>query len=378
MGGSPNTGGLANSGGSLSVQGGAPNVGGTATGGKATGGTATGGKATGGVTASGGTGGVAAGWRIVGRTVSGTTGPRFEWSGVNISANFSGTQISAVLNDGNNKNTFEVVVDGGTPSKFATVSGQTTYQLASGLANGTHSVLVWRNTEASYNVTEFGGFGGYSSGGGLLAAPAAPAHRIEVIGDSISCGAGIEGSGSCSTTQANENDYYAYGSVAARVLGADLHTIAWSGIGMYRNYNQTGPTGQAMPNRYDYAIPTTSTAWDFTQYQPQAVVINLTSNDFSTQGDPGQPYIDAYANFVQHVRSKYPDTYFFCVIEWSTSGPDINQIVSNVKAGGDAKIEAFDIRPYANSSGCSGHPNIAGSQAMGNALAAEIKRVLGW
>jgi hypothetical protein len=60
------------------------------------------------------------------------------------------------------------------------------------------------------------------------------------------------------------------------------------------------------------------------------------------------------------------------------SATDTNTIVSMVKAAGDAKIEAFDIRPYANGNACEGHPDTAGGQKMGAALAAEIKKILGW
>ncbi len=327
----------------------------------------------------------APGVRIVGRTTQGTGGPRFEWSGVNISARFSGTQISIELTEGGAGNEFEIILDGAVQPNLVTGAGTATYPLASGLAAGTHTLIVWRRTEASYGFTEFLGFDGFSAGGALLAPPAAPAHQIEVIGDSISCGFGIEGTATCTTAELEsiENDYEAYGSVAARVLGADVMTTAWSGIGVYRNFNEVGPSTNTMPDRYDFAIPTdTTTLWDFSKYQPGAVVINLTSNDFSTFGDPGTPYITTFTAFVQHIITKYPSTYFFLVIEWrgngSDSGPDVDAVVSAVQAGGYSNIEAFDIRPFADGNGCQGHPDLAGGQTMGNGLAAEIKRVLDW
>ena len=60
------------------------------------------------------------------------------------------------------------------------------------------------------------------------------------------------------------------------------------------------------------------------------------------------------------------------------SATDTNTIVSMVKASGGTKIEAFDIRPYANGNACEGHPDTAGGQSMGTALANEIKKVLAW
>lgn len=327
------------------------------------------------------------GLRIVGRTVATATGVRFEWSGSSVAARFMGTQVSVQLNDGSNGNAFEVVIDGGTPKKIFTASGQTTLPLATGLPAGTHDLLLWRDTEASDGPTEVIGLTNFGAGGALLPPAPAPAHRVEIVGDSFSCGASMEAAPpACGSAIKSENHYLSYGAIAARSLGADLVTIAWSGIGVYRNYGTTKPTPTTvMPARYDYAIPTdTSTLWDFSKYQPQAVVMNLNNNDFSV-GDPGQPYVDAYLALYKHIRSKYPDAYIFHLIQWSSvdatitdAVTTINNIVSTLKTGGDTKTEAFDLRKYSNTKQCGGHPDMAASQAMGDALAGEMKKVLGW
>jgi lysophospholipase L1-like esterase len=296
---------------------------------------------------------------------------------VTVYARFSGTQVSMNLNDGNNKNRFTVVVDGGTP-KTITTSAQTTISLASGLASGNHDLVVWRNTEASIGVSEFSGLSGFSNGGALLAAPSAPDRRIEVIGDSLSVGAGVEGtSTSCSPSiDAFTNNYLAYGSVAARAVQADVVTIAWSGIGVYRSYGGTAPT---MPQRYDYAIPNDDTAWDFSKYQPQVVVINLGTNDFSA-GDPGQPYVDAYVSFVEHVRSKYASANFILIDMY---GGDrltaINNVVSALKAAGETKVQTLSFSSVPNNNtACNQHPNTAAQNAMGGLLAARLESLQGW
>ena len=49
--------------------------------------------------------------------------------------------------------------------------------------------------------------------------------------------------------------------------------------------------------------------------KPQAVVINLGTNDISNnKGDPGMPFRDAYRGFVETVRAKYPDALIICMI----------------------------------------------------------------
>jgi lysophospholipase L1-like esterase len=315
--------------------------------------------------------------RIVGRTAASTNGVRVAWPGVSFTARFSGTQASIQLNDGGNRNRFTVVVDNGTPTTFTTASGTTKYPLATGLPNGEHQVVVWRNTESYGGVTEFLDISDFGSGGMLLAPPAAPAHRIEVVGDSISCGAGVEGTSTSCTTDNFTNNYLAYGSIAARALGVDLFTIAYSGIGMYRSYTTGGAPPPVMADRYDHAITNDGSAWDFSKYTPDAVVINLGSNDWSA-GDPGQPFIDKYVSFIAHVRSKYASAKIVCVIQNSNAATAINSVVTKAKGDGDMNVEAFDIHSYANGNACASHPDKAGQAAMGAALAAHLKSVLGW
>jgi lysophospholipase L1-like esterase len=322
-----------------------------------------------------GTGGPAV--RIVGRVATGTRSDsvRFAWPGVNIHARFTGTQVSMDLNDSRNR--FTVVVDGGTPKTVTSTAGQSSLTLATGLANGTHDIVVWRNTEVAFGVTQFNGLSNFGSAGALLAAPAAPDRRIEIIGDSLSAGAGVEGDAACpGGIDAFTNNYLAYGSIAARAVGADVSTVAWSGIGVYRNYD--GSTSAVMPSRYPYAIPSDNTAWDFSKYEPHVVVINLGTNDFGA-GDPGVPYETAYTAFVKTIRAKYASAYFILIDMYGGNRlTRINNVVAALKAGGESKVEMLSVSKAQNNLGCGQHPNVAGQAAMGAVLAARLKTLMGW
>jgi lysophospholipase L1-like esterase len=367
-----------NSGGS--AQGGGVGAGGASKGGSTgSGGAATGGSASGGATGTGGAS-TTAGVRIVGRTAAGTTSgsSRFSWSGVNINASFTGSQVSMDLKDGSNANRFTVVVDGGTPKTITTASGQTSIALATGLTNGTHSVVVWRNTEAKIGVSEFSSLSNFGTGGSLLAAPAAPDRRIEVIGDSLSAGAGVEGtSTTCSPSiDAFTNNYLAYGSVAARAVKADIVTIAYSGAGVYQGYSSTDPL---IPAIYDYSIPNDKSAWDFSKYQPHVVVINLGTNDFSQSRNPGQAFVDAYVTFVKHIRSKYATANFILIDMYGgTQGTAINTVSTTLKSGGESKVEVLSLVVSNNNTACNSHPNTAAQQAMGTILANRLKALMSW
>ncbi len=282
-----------------------------------------------------------------------------------------------VFNDGSNANRFTVVVDNGTPNTITTTSGQTSLALATGLANGPHDLVIWRNTEASIGVTQFTGLSNFGTGGALLAAAAAPNKRMEVVGDSLSVGAGVEGDATCTGgIDAFTNNYLAYGSVAARAVGADVVTIAWSGIGVYRNSDNS--TTNTMPTRYPFAIPNDGTAWDFSLFQPNVVVINLGTNDFGS-GDPGTPYETAYEAFVQTIRAKYASAYFILIDMYGGERlVRINDVVAALKAGGEASVETLSVSAAQNNLGCNQHPNVAGQAAMGAVLAARLHTLMGW
>jgi len=83
-----------------------------------------------------------------------------------------------------------VVVDDGAPTLLTTASGAHDYDLATGLVAGVHSITLWRRTEPLGGSVDVGAltFGG----GSLLAPPPESSKRLEIVGDSISAGYGVE------------------------------------------------------------------------------------------------------------------------------------------------------------------------------------------
>jgi lysophospholipase L1-like esterase len=331
---------------------------------------------------------VAAGVRWFGRVDTGNAaGPRFSWSGTGFIAQLSGTGLSVALSltTSNEMYFFKAVVDGVPQPAFMVPSGAGTYPLATGLAAGTHTVELYRQTEGPEGDATLTGIA--VEGGTLLDPPAGPARLIEVIGDSITCGYGDLGTLSDADCYLTENDWDAYGSVAARALGAEVSTIAASGRGVVRNYD-VGDTAGTMPILYPLTLANDgSPLWDF-HIEPDAVVINLGTNDISNnKGDPGQAFQDTYQALIQTVRAKYPHAYIVCIIGPLLSGGDrqtiegyIQGAVDAVNAAGDARVEFFDqIAPQATAmAACQYHPNVAEQATIGNQLATELRSKLGW
>jgi lysophospholipase L1-like esterase len=321
--------------------------------------------------------------RFVGRVDrSDPAGARFAWSGTGVTARFMASSLAVKLGGGQE---YTALLDGELLPKLVPGNGDT--KLADNLEAGPHLIELYRRTEANQGESQFQGFV-FDAAGTLLPPTLAPTRRLEVIGDSITCGFGNEGADeTCGFTPQTENHYLTYGAIAARAVGAELSTIAWSGLGVVCNYGDGAQSCvDPLPTYYDRTLPQrTDSRWDFANFQPQAVIINLGTNDFSTDQDPSATdFTNAYRDFLMHVRSKYPDAWILCTCGPLLYGSELDlvrgYIADAVMATGDAKIGTFEIpsQSSADGLGCSYHPSIKTHQKMADLLIAELAARLGW
>ncbi len=323
---------------------------------------------------------------LIGRFDTGDpAGPKSAWSSSAIKANFRGTGIGVTLKS-TGDNWFNVIIDGSVLAPVNVPAGSASpIILASGLAAGDHTIELVRRTEAWVGEVQFLDFN--VTGGSLLEPPAPSSRRIEFIGDSITCGYGNEGTSQYqSFTTKNENAYLAYGAVTARLLNADPVTVCWSGKGVIRNYN--GDTTDLIPSIYSRILPYSATpVWDSSKWIPQAVVINLGTNDFSAGTPDKTAFTTAYSGFVAKIRSQYPDAHIYCVLgpmlygDGLTNARDfINTVVAQKNSSGDVKVHfiEFPVQDGTNGYGEDWHPSVKTHELMANQLAAEIRNDLGW
>jgi lysophospholipase L1-like esterase len=303
---------------------------------------------------------------------------RLGWSGAGVIVRFDGTAARVRLND--SAQFFTVVVDGEVQPRLELSGGEQTYDLATGLAAGEHTVELYRRTEGFFGVTEVSMI---EVDGELLSVPD-PGRSIEIVGDSITCGYGNEGPNkSCGFSADTENHYETYGAIAARAVGAELSTVAWSGKGVVANYGDDRV--EPMPELYDRTLASEAGDYDFPR-SADVVIINLGTNDFSTDGDPTEAeFVDAYTEFLMHIRSRHPDALILCTVAPLLGGDDgdratsyIESAIANRTGAGDARVMWIDLRTDAIGWGCDYHPSVATHRAMADLLVPILRTQLGW
>lgn len=314
--------------------------------------------------------------------------PGLSWPGTSIKANFSGTSLGIILDDQHGKNFYNVIIDGETqhPYVLEAKQGEHTYVITTALKPGKHSLEIYKRTEGEEGMTRFKGLV-LDKDAALLPPPARPARRMEIYGDSITTGMGNEAADNGADHLSSEkNNYWAYGAVAARALNAELHTISQSGIGIMISWFPF-----TMPQFYDQlsAVGDNDTQWDFSQWTPDVVVINLFQNDSwltdrDRKLDPhptDEQKIQAYISFVRSIRAKYPKAEIICALGSmdATASPVwpgyVKAAVARMKTEyNDQKLDTIFF-PY---TGYGQHPRIAQHKANAEQLAAFIKQKMAW
>ena len=329
--------------------------------------------------ASGGAGGGVVGETVhtSGRTVSEGDAVRFGWSGVSFTTTFAGTALHATLGASSSANEMEVIIDGApAPERRITIaSGKATYTVADELAPGPHTVTLHRRTEGSVGVASFHGF--TVDGGALVPTPSPFVHRIEIVGDSITCGYGTEcTSANEAFSTKSENHYLTYGATAGRLLSADVHTVAWSGKGLVENYGTD--QSATMPDLYGRAFATdAATSWPFASWTAEAVVINLGTNDWnhSPPVDPST-FAAAYDDFATDIESRYPGVAVFGVGNKLVGSAHLTAVKTAMSKKPSRHYVEFALK--ASEGICCQHPCASTHARWGQELAAAMSTALGW
>jgi lysophospholipase L1-like esterase len=308
-------------------------------------------------------------------------GPVFAWSGSTLRARFSGAGVSVLLRDDTGRNFFRVRVDDKT-SVFSTAKGEQRYSLGVGLGEGAHTVEIVKRTEARSGEVQFLGFD--FDGGELL--PGAPhkTRHIEVLGDSISTGWGVLGVDdvACPDAAKLTDETQTAGALAAEMLDAEHTTIAWS-----------AKTIREIALLWERTLPGhDDSRWDFSDV-PDAVVVNLGTNDFYT-GDPGLSAFETrYLALLDKIRARYKQSFVVAILgpmmsdaypenkrHYTLARSYLTHAVAAAKTKGDARIAMLDFGPADphDGYGCRFHPSPKTQRKLADDIVRVLRENLSW
>lgn len=252
-----------------------------------------------------------------------------------------------------------------------------------------HQLTITYIGEGYHTRPEFHGF--ILNNNTFLTSPAPlPSRKIEFIGNSITCGYGIEAAdASAPYTEETANYYFTYAAKTARWLKAQAYVVARSGIGVYRNYN--GPkTGDAvnMNTEYKYTmLYDDSQLWDFTRFTPDVVCVNLGTNDTSTEGADSTLLAKGFYNLYKQIRSHYPDAKIIflsgCMMKGNALKMAKDAMDSTMRlalSNGDTNVYRLDFETHDGSLGygASWHPSMKQHDVMAKQLTSYLKSITKW
>lgn len=204
-------------------------------------------------------------------------------------------------------------------------------------------------------------------------------RKIEFIGDSVTCGYGVDDedpSHDFSTATEDATKTYAYKT--AEALNADYSMVAYSGYGIVSGYTADGTREETMlvPPVYEClgknngsaeGILDLSRDWDFRNFVPDEIVINLGTNDATYtlhDAEKEAEFVSLYVDFLKTIRKDNPDARITASLGVMNDDlyPAVEEAVKQyIAETGDKSISSLHFTPQDGSTGyaADGHPTEA-------------------
>ncbi|KAI9015637.1 hypothetical protein DFJ74DRAFT_771038 [Hyaloraphidium curvatum] len=251
--------------------------------------------------------------KVGGRTVPVPGGLAFGWPGIYFEARFLGDFLTVAVESATDF--YTVTIDGTERAVLRRPAAPGRFDFPN-LGPGPHTVRLQKLTETQAGGGVFRGF----FADGPLSPPGWRPRQVEFVGDSYTVGYGSRSPvRECSPQEVHDrtDTSIAYPKLAADILDADWRVIAYSGIGVARNWNGEMP-GLQMPQIYQRSIPDDWSRLDEggDGWDPDFVIVSLGLNDFQSPVHAGERWPDqasleadfrsTYASFAATLLDRYP------------------------------------------------------------------------
>ena len=257
------------------------------------------------------------------------SGIEFTYTGKGLTLTLLGGAAALLPDNQGNYARIAIYVDGQRVIDTQLSAAESSFRLAESISPATHVIRLVKLSECAMSLA---GIRPLEIGENEQIVPTPQRSRkLEFIGDSITCGYGIDDEDPLHPFQtATEDVTRAYAYQTAAALDADYSMFSTSGYGIISGYTSDPSVKmehQLIPTFYESfgfsydtmpGIPAPmDIPWDFSGYTPDAIVINLGTNDDSycqEMRERQEEYTDAYVEFLKTIRRHNPGAMLFCVL----------------------------------------------------------------
>ena len=323
---------------------------------------------------------------LLGRTAFGEEGElRLSWSASGFCMKFVGAAVAlSVLpylsanGDDESKRYVSVKLEIDGVAHKSCVSSERELIFADGLEDTEHILRIFKVSESDepLRLSEI-----QVVGAAPTVLPYKPEYnfKMEVVGDSITCGYGAYRAISTGFSAFEEDATVCYAHLAAERMGAELRLISYSGKGFIRD------CGGSNSNRFiDFFRRSERTdgfsLHDFTAWQPDVLVINGGTNDAGRNMVSDGEFREGVVEFYRFARSVYPKAkiLFFYGAMRHTYSDVYSELVSELRKT-DPNVYyrlVGTVDAEKNEVAVSGHPSFIGQRRLGEELVLELSSIL--
>lgn len=277
------------------------------------------------------------------------------------------------LNDGHECNfpRMAILINGRASVKKVISSRRESFCIVDSEVPVTVEIRIIKLSEAAYSIAEV--YPAITDDGAEIVPSDESGFCIEFIGDSITCGYGVDDANIDSLfSSCAENAMKSYSYLTAEILGARYSMFSASGFGVVSGYTDDGTIhpDEVIPLYYEslgFSLSriagerTQDIKWDFGRFVPQLIVINLGTNDWSfCKNDLHRvaEFEERYLKFLEIVRKNNPDAEILCVLGIMETElfPAIERVCRRL---GDDHVRFFEQRRQDGTLGysCNCHPS---------------------
>ncbi|MCQ2493714.1 MAG: GDSL-type esterase/lipase family protein [Lachnospiraceae bacterium] len=216
------------------------------------------------------------------------------------------------------------------------------------LDDGKHEITLFKRMDGGAHYVTFLGFE-FDDDVVLTKPEPLPVRKMEVIGDSVSCGEVSEAVHcvAMSDPENNEgffsNSWYSYSWQVARRLGAELHITSQGGISLFDKTGWfNGPDDlrgiETCYDKLEYNPPLGEKLYDCSSWKPNVIVVAIGQNDATPvdimkddyEGEAAAKWRAGYKNFLARLQKLYDGVTIVCATTLLMHDPNWDKAIGEV------------------------------------------------